>query len=141
MIPIACYTPNGYDVKLLDHGGFPTKVSAPYNVGTKAFAIQDRTSGSARDGWLMFVGQQELKPEAALHRLALITLQEQVRHDDMGNFPKTVLGIAVPGYNFASYKILKAPELMEYSEEVFISHIQPILWIQPIGILHHFKPS
>ncbi|MBU3554846.1 helix-turn-helix transcriptional regulator [Polynucleobacter sp. UB-Piko-W3] len=141
MIGIRSYTSDGFNVKVLDHGGMPSKVAAPYDVGARAFAIQDRTSGSPRDGWLMFIGEQKIEPNLALHRLALITLQSPNPNEMVEGFsPVQVLGIAMPGYTQFQYKILKAPELTEYLEDVFISHIQPVLWIQPRGILHHFKP-
>jgi ribosome-binding protein aMBF1 (putative translation factor) len=140
-VPIGAYTTDGCAVLPLDHGGMPTKVLAPPDVGKRSFVIQDRSAGSPRDGWLMFTASEAMPPDLALNRLALITLQGADTRNAGKEYPATeILGIAMPGYNTAQYKILLAPELKEYLHDQFISHIRPILWIQPRGILHHFQP-
>ena len=134
-VPIGAYTTNGCEVLPLDHGGMPTQVLAPPDVGRRSFVIQDRTSGSPRDGWLMFTAGEAMPPDLALNRLALISLQGADTRNGGEEYPATeILGIASPAYNMGQYKILLAPELKKYLHDQFISHIRPILWIQPLSV-------
>ena len=134
-VPIGAYTTDGCQVHTLDHGGMPNKVLAPPDVGKRSFVIQDRSAGSPRDGWLMFTSSEAMPPDLALNRLALISIQGADTRNEGEDFPATeILGIAMPAYNMGQYKILLAPELKKYLHDQFISHIRPILWIQPLSV-------
>lgn len=99
-------------------------VEAPPNIPTRAVAIQARTAGTERavwDGWLYFVAEEQMNPQAALGNEALVAVK--------GN--GLLLTHVAKGYRKGTYNLINSRG--QVTPNIELAWASPLYWVKTVA--------
>ena len=93
----------------------------PPDVPSDGFALQVRCATSPADGWLILCASPVLQPEAALERLAVVTMENGTR----------MVGTLKRGYENGFFNVVTTIPASDTLENQSVTGANPVLWIRP----------
>lgn len=97
------------------------RYQVPVDVPADGFALQVRCATSPADGWLILCASPMLQPEAALERLAMVTMENGTR----------MVGTLKKGYDNGFFNIVTTIPATDTLENQSVTGANPVLWIRP----------
>jgi transcriptional regulator with XRE-family HTH domain len=123
LVKVIGYMQGDATVVLSGEGGHEM-VEAPPNLPAKAVAIQARTAGTERavlDGWMYFVAEDQMNPQAAIGNGALVAIK--------GNGLR--IAHVAKGYRKGTYNLIDLRG--QVTPNLELAWVSPVFWIKTVA--------
>lgn len=97
------------------------KIVAPADVPADSFAVQVRSPGHTKDGWLFFVGSGQNDPREQIDSMCLCALQDGTQ----------MLAYIRRGYRKDAYNLTLSTDNGKLLQDQHVTWASPVLWIKP----------
>lgn len=97
------------------------KVIAPADVPADSYAIQVRSPGHTKDGWMFFVASEQREPREQIDSMCLCALQDGTQ----------VLAYVRRGYRKDAFNLTLSTDSGKLLQDQQVSWASPVLWIKP----------
>jgi len=97
------------------------KIIAPADVPTDAFAVQVRSPGHTKDGWVFFVSSAQHEPREQIDSMSLVALADGTQ----------MLAYIRKGYRKDTFNLTLSTDSGKLLQDQQVSWASPVLWIKP----------
>ena len=97
------------------------KIVAPADVPGDSYAVQVRSPGHTKDGWLFFVSANQNDPREQIDSMCLCALQDGTQ----------VLAYVRRGYRRDAFNLTLSTDHGKLLQDCAVSWCSPVLWIKP----------
>ena len=96
-------------------------IIAPADVPADSFAVQVRSPGHTKDGWLFFVSAEQREPREQIDSMCLCALADGTQ----------VLAYVRRGYRKDAFNLTLSTDSGKLMQDQQVSWTSPVLWIKP----------
>jgi len=97
------------------------KIIAPADVPADSYAVQVRSPGHTKDGWVFFVAAEQHDPREQIDSMCLCALQDGTQ----------VLAYVRRGYRKDAFNLTLSTDSGKLLQDQQVSWASPVLWIKP----------
>lgn len=97
------------------------KIAAPADVPADSYAVQVRSPGHTKDGWVFFVSAAQNEPHQQIDSMCLCALADGTQ----------VLAYVRRGYRKETYNLTLSTDSGKLLQDQAVSWASPVLWIRP----------
>lgn len=97
------------------------KIIAPADVPADSYAVQVRSPGHTKDGWLFFVSAEQREPREQIDSMCLCALADGTQ----------VLAYVRRGYRRDAFNLTLSTDSGKLLQDCAVSWCSPVLWIKP----------
>jgi hypothetical protein len=97
------------------------KIIAPADVPADSYAVQVRSPGHTKDGWLFFVAAEQHDPREQIDSMCLCALADGTQ----------VLAYVRRGYRKDAFNLTLSTDAGKLLQDQQVSWASPVLWIKP----------
>lgn len=119
-VPVAAVADGEGGIKLLA-ARTHDKVTAPADVPSDAYAVQVRSPGNPKDGWVFYVSAGQQDPRERIDTLCLVAM-----HDG-----SQTLAYVRRGYRKDTFNLIALTDHGKLMQDSIVSWVSPVLWIRP----------
>lgn len=97
------------------------KIVAPADVPSDAYAVQVRSPGHNKDGWVFFVSSAQHEPREQIDSMCLVALADGTQ----------MLAYIRKGYRKETFNLTLSTDAGKLLQDQQVSWASPVLWIKP----------